>query len=239
VSSIGPVALFVVAVAAVIAVAVFAYRRAKARREALLAFATTHHMEYSRDDPFGLIDLPFRLFSLGDGRGCENVMWGSWKGVPVREADYWYYDESTDTEGHTSRSYHRFSMVLADLGLSIPQIAIQREGLLSRLADHLGFQDIQFESEDFNRRFQIKAADREFAYKLVDARMMRWLLEGNEEERFELVGNQLLVAGDRRGPGELSWLFDRALAFREHVPRLVWNEYGTGHGAGTDERSAP
>jgi hypothetical protein len=233
------VLLFVVALALVIAFAVWSYQRAKARRDALFTFAATNGLEYSRDDPYGLVDLPFHLFSLGDGRGCENVLSGSWKGLSVREADYWYYDQSTDADGKTSRSYHRFSIVLAGLDLSIPQVSIQREGLMSRLAEHVGFRDIQFESEEFNRRFQVKSQDREFAYKLLDARMMRWLLDDAQDTRFELLGNQVLVSTDPVDPGGLSWLFDRALAFREHVPRLVWNEYGTGRPAGAEERSAP
>jgi hypothetical protein len=224
--------------AIVIAIGWYGFARAKARREALFTFAATHGLEYLRDDPFGLIDYPFRLFSMGDGRGCENVMTGQWKGVPVIESDYWYYEESTDSDGHTNRSYSRFSIVLADLGLSVPQMSIQREGLFSRLADRLGFHDIQFESDAFNRRFQVKSSDREFAYKLVDARMMRWLLDGKSSDAFELAGRRLLVACDPLGPAELSWLFDRALSFREHVPRLVWTEYGTGREAG-EERSAP
>ena len=238
VSSIGPVLLFVVGAAIVVAIAWYAFARAKARREALFTFAATHGMEYSRDDPFSLTDYPFRLFSMGEGRGCENVVWGQWNGVSVTEADYWYYQESTDSDGHTSRSYSRFSVVLADLELAVPEISIRREGLLSRLADHLGFHDIEFESDEFNRRFQVKASDREFAYKLVDVRMMRWLLDGEAADDFEVVGAKLLVACDPLGPAELSWLFDRALSFRDHVPRLVWTEYGTGREA-DEERSAP
>ncbi|HEX9235534.1 MAG TPA: hypothetical protein VF972_04580 [Actinomycetota bacterium] len=230
-------------IAGIAAVGVFGwyrYVRARKRREALFAFAAAHGLEYSRDDPFGLTDYPFRLFSLGDGRGCKNVLSGRWEGLPVTEADYWYYEESTDSKGGTSRSYHRFSVVIAELELDAPSVSIGPESLLTRLADHLGFHDIEFESDEFNRRFRVKATDREFAFRLVDARLMQWMLEAEQGEAYELIGNRLLVSCDPLQPAGLSWLFDRAMAFRQHVPRLVWTEYGTGPRAGEqEERSAP
>jgi hypothetical protein len=157
----------------------------------------------------------------------------------MTEADFSYHEESTDWEGHTSRSYHRFSVVLADLELGAPAISIQREGLFSRLADHLGFHDIEFESEEFNRRFQITSSDRQFAFKVIDAPMMQWLLGLDSGGTYELAGHRLLVASQPLRPQELPPLLDRAVAFSEHVPRLVWNEYGTAESAGQEERRAP
>jgi hypothetical protein len=64
------------------------------------------------------------------------------------------------------------------------------DDLFPRLVGHLGFQDMEFESEDFNRAFRVKGGDREFAYQFVDARMMKWLLSTGGQlrirpERFE------------------------------------------------------
>ncbi|HEY3210863.1 MAG TPA: hypothetical protein VGL18_13945, partial [Actinomycetota bacterium] len=171
-------------------------------------------------------------------RGCENVVWGEWHGLTVKEADYWYYTESTDSEGHTSRSYHRFSVVLSDLPAFLPRVSIEKEKLLTRLADALSFHDIDFESEDFNRLFQIRAADREFAYKLIDARMIRWLLSTHGSFGFEVNGPNLLVWCGRLRPTGLVPLLGSAALFRDHIPRLVWNEYGTGSPASPEgERS--
>ncbi|MGH2555362.1 MAG: hypothetical protein ACRDHO_06560 [Actinomycetota bacterium] len=220
--------IFVLILAAVAAFAVYSFVQKQKRREALAIFALQNKLEYSRDDPFGLPDLDFRLFELGDGRGCENVMWGYWRGLPVKQADYWYYQESTDSKGHRSRSYRHFSIVLADLPAFFPQVCLERESLMTRLADALSFRDLEFESEDFNRLFQVRAADDEFAYKLVDARMIRWLLSTGGEFGFEVSGPNLLVWSDRCRPTGLIPLFGSALLFRDHIPRLVWNEYGTG-----------
>ena len=77
--SIDPILLFAGGAAAVIGIAWFRYRRAQRRQEALFSFAADHAFQYSRDDPFDLTSLNFRLFGLGDGRGCENVVWGNWE----------------------------------------------------------------------------------------------------------------------------------------------------------------
>lgn len=227
------VVVAILVLAAIAAGVWWSYERRRARREALLLFATQYGFDWTRDDPFHLTSYPFRLFSEGDGRGCENVLTGTWQGMPAREADYWYYTDSTDSDGRTSRTYHRFSIVLADLAWSVPEASIQRETLLSRIGDHLGFHDIEFESEDFNRRFRVGSEDREFAFKLIDDRMMAWLLSKEGSFSFEVNGPNLLVWSGRLRPTGLIPLFGTAKAFVDHVPRLVWNEYGRGQPTGS------
>jgi hypothetical protein len=234
------VLIFALILVAVAAGVVYAFVRKQNRREALALFALQNKLEYSRVDPFGLVDYDFHLFGLGDGRGCENVVWGDWHNLTVKEADYWYYTESTDAKGGKSRSYHHFSVVLADLPAVLPRVSIEKEKLLTRLADALSFHDLDFESEEFNRLFQIRAANREFAYKLIDARMMRWLVSTRAGFGFEVSGPSLLVWCRRVGPTALVPLFGSAALFRDHIPRLVWNEYGTGSPASPEgERSTP
>jgi len=222
--------LVVVLVAAVVgAIAWYAYRSKQKRREALFVFATQHRMDYSREDTFDLPDAyGFALFRKGDGRGCENVMTGTWNGLAVREADYWYYEQSSDGKGGTTRTYSYFSVVLADLSCSVPHLTIGRETLMTKLADHLGFRDIEFESEQFNRQFRVGSDDRQFAFQMIDARMMEWLLQTGGEFGFEVMGPNLLVSVRRRPPAELPALFEAAVAFNAHIPDLVRRDRATG-----------
>ena len=192
---------------------------------------------YSIDQSFG-----FALFGKGDGRGCENVLTGRWEGLPLREADYWYYDETSDGRGGHSRSYKYFSVVVADLPCALPHVSIERENVMTRMADHLGFHDIEFESEQFNRMFKVKAQDREFAFKLLDARMINWMQSTGGHFGFEVNGPSLLVWSNRRPPTELIPLLGCAKLFCDHIPRLVWTQYGTTPArpddpAATEERS--
>jgi hypothetical protein len=84
------------------------------------------------------------------------------------------------------------------------------------------------ESELFNRSFRVKCGDPEFAFKLIDARMEQFLLDTGGEFAVELLGSSALIACKRRPPAELVPLFGTAKGFVDRIPRLVWNEYGTG-----------
>jgi hypothetical protein len=222
---VGVLVLFAI-LAVVLAVGYWQWTSKQKRRQALATFALTHGLSFSAADPGGLLDIGFHLFGMGQGRGCENVMVGSWQGVPVREADYWYWTQSTDSQGRTSRSYSHFSVVVADVTAWLPSVRLEHENLLTRLADHVGMHDIEFESNDFNRAWNVKADDREFAFKLIDARMMTWLQQSGAAVCFEVSGGNVLVYRKRLGMEGVVALLDAVKGFVDHVPKLVWNEYG-------------
>jgi hypothetical protein len=206
----------------------FSYYLKKRRRQQLQAMARQLGLEFAQRDPFDLLSLPFALFQKGDGRGCENVMWGRWQDLDVRELDYWYYEERTDSEGKRSKTYYRFSCAVIEIEAHCPPLTISREDLFTRMADHLGFRDIEFELEEFNRAFQVKGKDRKFANDAVDARMMQWLLSTDRKFGFEIVGPWVLGQSKRRRPAELVPLLGTLKEFRDHLPRVVFSLYGTG-----------
>ena len=220
-------ALWIVLVVAVVAAGfALSFYLKKKRREEIGAFATKHGLQYSAQDPFHLVGWPFRLFSRGDGRGVENVVWGQWEGKhPVTAFDYWYYTESTDSKGHTSRNYHRFSRAMLEVPAAFPHLEVAREHLFSRLADHMGFEDIELESPEFNRRYTVRATERRFAYELLDARMIEWLVTSDPGYAFEVVGNRVLAYGRRAKAVELPRLVAALTAFRDRVPRVAWTMY--------------
>jgi hypothetical protein len=229
-------ALLVVGIVAIVAAAIyFSYYLKKKRREELAIAARQLGLQYSASDPFGLVGLPFRLLSRGDGRGTENVLWGSWQDLDLKEFDYWYYDETTDGEGHRSRSYHYFSCATIEVPATCAHLTIEREGFFTRLADHFGFHDIDFESEDFNRAFQVKCKDRKFANDVIDARMMQWLLSAGERWGFELNGPYVMCYTKRLKPLELTPLLGSLRSFRDHIPRVAWGLYGSGQAGSLDQ----
>jgi hypothetical protein len=214
-------------VVAAVALYLSYYLKQKRRQDLALA-ATQLGLAFSVEDTLGCLGYPFSLLARGDGRGTENVMWGAWQGIPVNEFDYWYYEESTDSKGHRTKTYYRFSCAVTEIAAQCAHLTLDREGLFTRLADHLGLHDIEFESEEFNRRFNVKCADRKFANDMLDPRMMQWLVGVDGAFRFEVNGNQLLCYGKRRRPTELVPLLGTAKEFVDHVPRVVYELYGAG-----------
>ena len=226
------VVLFVGFAAVAAAILWFSWYAKKKRREALAGVAASLGLTYEEEDPYGLVGLPFELMQRGDGQGTENVLDGTWQDVALKEFDYWYYTESSDGQGNRSKTYHRFSCALTEVPIDATPLTISHENVLTRIGDHLGFDDIQFESEDFNRAYRVKCEDRKFATDLIDARMMGWLLP-QEGWAFELTGPYLLAYCDRLRPTELIPLLGTLKAFRDHIPRVVYDLHGTKPQEGT------
>ena len=218
-------AVVVLAVAVVVGGYLISRYITQKRRDALTAVAYRLGFQYSPDDPFDTLALPFSLFERGDGRGVENVLWGTAGNLMVRLYDYWYYEERTDSNGSRHRSYYRFSCATTSIDADVPGITIGRENVLTRLGGALGFDDIEFESEEFNRVFRVKSGQRKFAYDMIDARMMAFLLDASSDCTFEAVGSDLLCASDRLRPSELPGLLSVLQEFHAHVPAVVWSLY--------------
>jgi hypothetical protein len=198
------------------------YRR-RQRRPAVARFGSQHGMRYS---PAGGIDLPaydFPLLRKGDDCGCKNVLVGRWQDLPVKAADYWY---TTTVTGQRRQGSSDFSFVIADLAATVPYASVQKKSLFTKAGEHLGLHHIDFESEDFNRKFRVTASDKDFAVKLIDASMIRWLLSTGGEFAFEVRGSHLLVFCHLLPATGLARLFGAAKSFIDHVPHVVWAEYG-------------
>jgi hypothetical protein len=224
-----PFALLVVLFVLVAAgIAVYSYHAKLQRQRELGALAFAQGLDFAVEDPFGTLAEPFSLFDRGDGRGIENVLWGTWHGLEIRAFDYWYYDESSDSNGRRSRSYHRFDCVLTAVDALCPRLQIAEENVLTRLADAVALHDLRFESEEFNRRFTVRSPDPRFASAFCDARMMAWLLAHGDGHAFEVVGDRILSWCRRVDPGAIVHLLGTARAFRERVPTVVSSLYPNG-----------
>lgn len=207
------------------AAAWFRYQQRRQRIAALLAAATQLGFTFAEVDPQGTVHLPFSLFDKGNGRRVENVMWGTRHDLPTRIFDYWYYDESNNTQGGRSRSYHRFTCALLTIPADCPTLQITHETLLSRLANAIGMKDVELEYEDFNRAFRVHCNDQRFAFSLLDGQMMEWMLHTPAIQSLEIVGPLVLVAGPKLAAEDWVKLADVAAAFHEHVPHVVWTSW--------------
>jgi hypothetical protein len=204
-------------IALFIALVLLRGRQERRRIARFTEFAAKHGLDYSPEDPFGLVDQRFGIFRRAEEQRCANVLSGEWKGLRIRYADYEYW-----VRGKRAQTSYR-SILLFDLPLDAPHTAIRRENVLTRAADAAGVEDIDFESEEFNRTYRVSSEDPEFARALVDARMMAWLLDEAKHSGFELLGSTALVYYFLfSDPNDLEWFLDRAIGFRDHVPRVVW-----------------
>lgn len=219
------VVVVVVVAVAVAALAYYGHQRRLDRLQALRALALAEGLDFATEDPFDTLGQPFSLLQDGDGRMVENVIWGFWEGLEVRAFDYWYYEESSDTEGGSSRAYFHFDCVIALIDASCPQLRISPENALTRIAAALSFEDIAFESDAFNRAFHVQGRDRRFATALCDARMMEWLLADAQGYSFEVTGDRMLC-WTRQGHAEAKLeMLAIAKTFHDRIPPVVASLY--------------
>lgn len=212
-------AFFVLLALAAGALVFLQYQRRAQRRHAIAQQALLQNRAFHHADVEGLVHLDFTLFRIGDGRGVENVVAGP---DDLRLFDFWYYVESESQNRQSSRSYSRFTCaVLRVPGVWMPNLTIARETLGSRLKDHVGFRDLEFESEAFNRAWEVQARDRQFAFAFLDAQMIEWLQMAGTTYRFETCGDRLLVAAGQQDPAGFFALEHVVRGFEAHIPRVV------------------
>jgi hypothetical protein len=219
-------ALIVVVVIVAVGVGAYlSYQSKRKRAQAFGALAVSLGLTYAARDPFGMLGQPFKLFGKGEGRGIENVIYGSHEGVVLQAFDYWFYTESTSSNGGRSRNYSRFDCAMLPLEAACSPLTIEHENVLTRLADHLAMHDIEFESEAFNKAFNVKSPDKKFANDFIDAPMQQWLLQNGRGLSFEIVGDHILCITAQIEPAEMPSLITVAKGFHDEVPRVVASLY--------------
>lgn len=167
----------------VIAVAALSGHRRAARRDAMAQFAESLGLsfdptrDYDHDDRYAHME----MFGRGSKRYAYNTISGRMTlgghELGVIFGDFHYAVHQHGQHGPQKRSAH-FSYLVIELPWSdVPDLLIRTEGFFDRVGAMIGFDDIDFESEEFSRAFLVKSPDRKFAYDLIDPRMMEFLLE--------------------------------------------------------------
>ena len=129
-------------------------------------------MEQRMDDRFPGFD----CLRSGSNRYAYNIMDGDWSGRPFLCFDYHYETTSRDHDGKTTTHNHYFSAVILESTVPLRPLFIRPEGFFDKLSEFIGFDDIDFESAEFSRKFYVKAPDRKWAYDVIHQRTMEFLL---------------------------------------------------------------
>ncbi|MEN6544783.1 MAG: hypothetical protein ABFE07_01975 [Armatimonadia bacterium] len=195
-----PYWIWIVFILFTLIVAIAAAVSAKKRRAAWAALAAEMGWQYSPNDPFGTRDaLTQPLFQHGHSRKVSNVVYGQYQGVPIRCFDYRY----TVGSGKNSHTYY-FTCALLGSPLLFKPLVIRPEGIGDKIGHFLGVHDVQFESDEFNRRYAVQCQDARFAFDVVHARTMELLLS-TDGLAVEASGFTVLIHGTS-GQARLAFL---------------------------------
>lgn len=190
--------IFVLVVAAVIAAIVFGVIQERKRREALRAWVQRHGLQFNPDHDHSFDErfAEFDCLRQGRNRYAYNIITGDWQGRALSAFDYHYETTSTDAKGRTQTHHHHFSAVMLRANLPLKPLIIRTEHLFDKLAGAFGFDDIDFESAEFSRRFHVKSPDRRWAYDVLHQRTMELLLDS---PRFSIEFDRQHVIAWRSG----------------------------------------
>ena len=222
------VVLIIAGIALVALLGYFAWLAEKKRREALAAVADSlgwrfdPSRERDHDDEYA----HFEIFRRGHSRAARNTLTGvleindlRW---PAKMGDF-TYKVTRHSGKSTSTHTYRFSYLILHMPWSgVPDLLIRREGMFDKIAGALGFDDIDFESAQFSRRFHVSSPDKRFAYDVIDPRMMEFLLSG-DPPTVDIENSRCCISDGRHRwePAEfrqkLAWITE----LLEHLPQQV------------------
>ena len=213
--------VFVLVIALIIGLAVAGYYANKRRQAAFAAWAAQHGYTYAVSDE-RYRDMPWGApFGMGFGRAALDVLTSSGTGRPVVCFTYRYKTETSNGKT-TSTQTHLFSVYSARLQRPLPTLHVSHEGVFGTIARAVGFHDIEFESEQFNKKFKVKSDDRKFASDVINAQMMQFLLDSNAPG-FSIVGADIvLVHGGRLKLETVEPTVGYLESVLSHVPDFVW-----------------
>ena len=162
-------------------------------------------------------------FGTGDSRRVSEVMTGPFG--PYRGTSFRY--RYTSGSGK-NRSTHDFGVLTLGLPSFLPTLELTPENLGTRLVRAFGAQDLEVESEDFNRRWRVTARDPKFAHDILHPRVLERLVRGDTSGMsIRIEGTDILCW--TTGTPDLDLAGARLGVLRsivDAVPRYVWLDHG-------------
>ena len=199
----------IIVVICIIGAIIWGLQAGKKRRTAMGVLAEQLGLQFSAERNYGMAKQYSFLDKLrqGDNRYAYNIISGGFQGHDVSAFDYHYETHSTDSKGHRQTHPHHFSFFILTLKTPFPELTIAKESFLSKIAQAVGFDDIDFESHEFSKRFVVRSKDKKFAYDFCNAQMIDYLL-GHTDINIEVDQNSLALG------------FNRCLKVEEIEPHL-------------------
>jgi hypothetical protein len=207
-------------IAIIVVLAVIGYISARKRREAMAALATKLGMSFAPNKNWDMARRYSFLDKLrvGSNRYSFNILSGSYQGYDVTIFDYHYR-----TGSGKSAQDHYISFFILHLPVSFPELVIGPEGIFSKMAQALGYDDIDFESYEFSRKFCVRSRDKKFAYDVCNARMIEYLLS-NTDLTIEIEGGALAISfNSQLSPEQIEPNLNRLITVRSILPEYLFS----------------
>jgi hypothetical protein len=161
----------------------------------------------------------------GSDEHALNIMRGDFQGHPITLFDFHYATSGPWWWSPSWKIHHYVNFTILKLNRSFPELTIGAEGggLLGKIFDALGGGDIDFESHEFSKRYDVRSDNKKFAYDFCNAQMIDYLLD-RRPRYIEVDTDSLAVGSDsqhdvRNMESELSHL----LKIRSLMPNYLFD----------------
>ena len=221
------VLIFILFGVLVIAGVIWGSIAARKRREEMAVQAARLGLSFRAGHDRALADGYSFLDKLrrGSNRYAFNIMEGAYQGHRVMVFDYHYETHSHSSKGGTQTHHHYFSFFILLAPHPFPELIIAPESLLSKIAQMVGYEDIDFESAEFSRSFVVRSKDKRFAYDICNPKMMEYLL-ANRDLTLEFDGPAIAMAFTKRlAPAEIEYNLNRLVRVRSFVPEYLFDKH--------------
>ncbi|RJP23439.1 MAG: hypothetical protein C4527_20255 [Candidatus Omnitrophota bacterium] len=170
--------LFVLFAILVIVLAVVGFLQSARRKKELEAWAHANGFRFHPESDYSLDERypDFSCLRQGSRRYGYHFVEGTRKGRNLRAFDYHYETYSSNSKGGRQTHHHYFSAVILRAPLPLKPLFIRPEGFFDKITEFLGFDDIDFESDEFSRTFYVKSPDKRWAFDVIHQETMEFLL---------------------------------------------------------------
>lgn len=195
-----PFGLFCLFLPVVILLAILGHKKNKERKLAMANWAHAKGLTFdpSHDSSFDERWPEFDCLRRGSDRYAFNIMAGVWEGRALTAFDYHYETSSTDSKGRRKTTHHYFSAIILRANIPLKPLQIRPENFFDRIGSVFGFDDIDFESAEFSRRFKVNAPDRKWAYDVLHAKAMTFMLQHGKAYSIEFDRQHVIAVRNRR-----------------------------------------
>ena len=225
-----PIPIFIGFGVLVVVLVIVSLIAAGRRREAFRAFAARHGFTYLESGGWfsdgNLSELTSRFgdfspFGSGHSQSAANVVFGQREGI-----EWWFCDYTYKTGSGKNQTTYTYGVAACIQPIPFLQLEIRGEGFFDRIGQAVGIKDIQFESEEFNRKYHVTSPNPQFAYDILHPQAMEFLMR-YQPRHWQFRDVRLMLENDSYyDPMDLERLMIETKEFLDLVPDYVKQDMG-------------
>ncbi|MEZ0326256.1 MAG: hypothetical protein ACAH95_10145 [Fimbriimonas sp.] len=162
----------------------------------------------------------FTPFGQGHSWSLSNLLVGREDNADWYVFDYLY--KTTHSTGKSTTTVpHPTGVIAVRLPLSLPRLTMSPENVFSKIGNFLGMDELDFELEEFNKRYFVRCNDRKIAYDLLHPRMIDFLMQCPPRS-WQIAGQYVvLTRNNYYDPEEIVELIEEVRKFISLIPKYV------------------